>query len=187
MKIIQTVSLALFVFSLTALSSCNKESCDDISCLNGGVCKNGKCDCPDGYEGSACADQREPVRMFITSVEVTRFPALKEDGSSWDLSGGPDIMIEFWDELNQLFQSSTFYENADASQDYTFNQAPIQINDVTAEHTLYVMDNDAPGDPEFMGGIIFTPYYSETNEFPTSLILDAQGKVAFVITLSYEW
>jgi hypothetical protein len=30
------------------------DDCDDIDCLNGGVCINGTCDCPDGFSGPRC-------------------------------------------------------------------------------------------------------------------------------------
>ncbi|MGQ9863068.1 MAG: calcium-binding EGF-like domain-containing protein [Bacteroidia bacterium] len=37
-----------------ALLSCKKGSCEGISCLNGGWCKNGTCKCPTGFSGDRC-------------------------------------------------------------------------------------------------------------------------------------
>lgn len=28
--------------------------CSEVRCMNGGVCKNGTCLCPDGWQGSEC-------------------------------------------------------------------------------------------------------------------------------------
>jgi hypothetical protein len=44
------VLLLTFLFS-----ACNSDECDDITCLNGGICESGVCDCPDGYSGNTCA------------------------------------------------------------------------------------------------------------------------------------
>lgn len=35
-------------------SSCNQDKCKTIACANGGVCNDGACTCPSGYEGSNC-------------------------------------------------------------------------------------------------------------------------------------
>lgn len=37
-----------------AFSSCKKDPCEDVNCLNGGVCDDGTCICPDGYSGPRC-------------------------------------------------------------------------------------------------------------------------------------
>jgi hypothetical protein len=36
------------------LVGCTKEDCDSINCLNGGICNEGICECPEGYTGSRC-------------------------------------------------------------------------------------------------------------------------------------
>lgn len=33
--------------------------CDRVECLNGGVCHDGTCDCPDGYSGRSCQTKEE--------------------------------------------------------------------------------------------------------------------------------
>uniref|UniRef100_A0A182STH3 EGF-like domain-containing protein n=1 Tax=Anopheles maculatus TaxID=74869 RepID=A0A182STH3_9DIPT len=30
------------------------DRCSEVRCMNGGVCKNGTCLCPDGWQGSEC-------------------------------------------------------------------------------------------------------------------------------------
>ena len=46
----------LLVFSIGAgfLSGCKRGSCENITCLNGGTCRNGRCQCPVGFEGARC-------------------------------------------------------------------------------------------------------------------------------------
>ncbi len=34
--------------------SCERGSCENITCLNGGTCRNGRCQCPVGFEGARC-------------------------------------------------------------------------------------------------------------------------------------
>jgi len=34
--------------------SCKRGSCENITCLNGGTCRNGRCQCPVGFEGARC-------------------------------------------------------------------------------------------------------------------------------------
>jgi hypothetical protein len=34
--------------------SCEQGSCENITCLNGGTCRNGRCQCPVGFEGVRC-------------------------------------------------------------------------------------------------------------------------------------
>lgn len=50
--------LTLFIF-ISSLNSCDKDEptpdpCESVTCLNGGTCDNGNCDCPDGYSGTNC-------------------------------------------------------------------------------------------------------------------------------------
>lgn len=64
-RLIQLTSLAVIsVFSIFLVFSCNKSAkyndttlirpCDNVICLNGGVCKDGVCSCPQGFEGTQC-------------------------------------------------------------------------------------------------------------------------------------
>lgn len=38
------------------VNSCSKDEdpCEDVTCLNGGTCNDGNCNCATGYEGSRC-------------------------------------------------------------------------------------------------------------------------------------
>ncbi|GAA4464425.1 hypothetical protein GCM10023093_14730 [Nemorincola caseinilytica] len=41
-------------FGAVVYSSCNRDKCKSIVCANGGVCNDGSCTCPSGYEGTNC-------------------------------------------------------------------------------------------------------------------------------------
>jgi len=45
---------ALTAFSAVTVSSCNEDKCKAIVCAYGGVCTDGMCLCPSGYEGNQC-------------------------------------------------------------------------------------------------------------------------------------
>lgn len=45
--------LASFV-SVVLFNSCGDDACKDVTCLNGGDCIEGICDCPEGFVGSDC-------------------------------------------------------------------------------------------------------------------------------------
>lgn len=47
-------TIAAFISIVYISSSCNKDKCKTIVCANGGVCSNGNCICPTGYEGVNC-------------------------------------------------------------------------------------------------------------------------------------
>ena len=42
------------IFSAVVYTSCNKDKCDKVVCLNLGACNNGNCTCPVGFEGNRC-------------------------------------------------------------------------------------------------------------------------------------
>ena len=46
-------------------NACNADPCKDISCKNGGVCRDGSCKCSDGFEGPFCT-----VKMYEKFVGV---------------------------------------------------------------------------------------------------------------------
>lgn len=52
-----TLLTAFAFFGITGTvfyTSCEKDSCNDLRCRNGGSCAEGFCRCPDGYEGAEC-------------------------------------------------------------------------------------------------------------------------------------
>ena len=51
----RTPGLLVILVALGALVlSCKRGSCENVTCLNGGTCRNGRCQCPVGFEGVRC-------------------------------------------------------------------------------------------------------------------------------------
>ncbi len=46
--------LTLAIFTAIAYTSCKKDKCENVICLNLGACDEGSCVCPIGYEGDRC-------------------------------------------------------------------------------------------------------------------------------------
>lgn len=181
-------TLILFSFGITlfiSLAGCEKEVCG-TKCLNGGICDfvTKTCLCVEGYTDTNCGRQMTPTEMRITSVSVTKFPP-KNNGSDWDPQDGPDIYFQILDGQTLLFELDTIIENANSLLDYSFPISPIDVTHVTGEHTIQLLEYDDVLTHEWMGGILFTPYWSDTNHFPSEIELDAGTGVAFTLTVEY--
>lgn len=61
MKNLKLLSVLFSLFTITALfQACEEEEtdpCADVTCLNGGTCNDGSCDCALGYEGDDCSTE----------------------------------------------------------------------------------------------------------------------------------
>lgn len=67
-KILLLSSLA---FGITfAFQACKKDKdpCEDVTCLNGGTCNDGNCNCATGYEGSDCGTKANA--KFVGSFKL---------------------------------------------------------------------------------------------------------------------
>lgn len=53
-------SIFVLVILLSFLNCKKKDICDGVTCLNGGTCVNGLCDCPTGFTGPNCATVVQP-------------------------------------------------------------------------------------------------------------------------------
>jgi len=179
----------LFAALLFAASGCEEDPvdpCETTICLNDGYCANGDCVCPDGYTAADCSQQETPDKIRITKIVVTKFPAT-DDGAGWDLTSGPDIYPELMLGNETIYSSSDFYQNADPSNNYTFDLSPdVNIDEPNDKYIIRLYDFDDFDPDDFMGGIEFTPY-SSSNEFPDVLFLNAGGAVAFNLHLEYVW
>ena len=49
---------------MSLMVSCKGKPCKDVECLNGGVCIESTCKCPDGFSGDRC-EIEDPVNKFI--------------------------------------------------------------------------------------------------------------------------
>lgn len=161
-------------------------SCLNITCLNGGYCANGLCVCPTGYTGANCSQQVTPTKIRITKITVTQFPAT-DGGAGWDLTSGPELYPTVSFGGTTLWNSPTYYADANPSLDYDFTPSPaIDLNSPTSQYTIRIYDYDTSDPDDYMGGILFYPYNS-SNGFPSSITIDAGAGVAFKLYLSYLW
>lgn len=167
----------------------DKDPCEGITCMNGGTCINGQCDCPDNYEGPNCSKQKTPKSMHITKIVVTKFPPTEPGGGGWDIDDGADIFIKLDTKENptQVWQSG-YQENANPSTDYSATpDSPIEVEPLT-RYTMILFDHDSPDPDDEIGGVEFTPYYDDENGFPEEIDLDpAGGDVAFKIIVTYSF
>jgi hypothetical protein len=58
MSAMRTILIAAFctlgVFFSVFYTSCSRDRCVNVACLNGGVCDGGNCTCAPGFEGNRC-------------------------------------------------------------------------------------------------------------------------------------
>ena len=64
---------AMTAFTAVTFSSCSEDKCKAIVCAFGGVCTDGQCLCPSGYEGPQCET--------ISRVKYKGIWVVTEDGS----------------------------------------------------------------------------------------------------------
>jgi len=63
MKFFKIFFILFLSIGVLLISSCRDE-CKDQICLNGGVCDEGNCQCPDGYSGSNCETKVDGYNCF---------------------------------------------------------------------------------------------------------------------------
>jgi hypothetical protein len=65
-NIAATALLTLLAFTAVTYTACKKDNpCDKYACYNGGVCSDGRCSCPEGYEGAHCESKIDPCRDVV--------------------------------------------------------------------------------------------------------------------------
>lgn len=85
MKSIKLIALSAFLtigaFCTVLYTSCSKDECKDVVCLNGGTCSGGTCvSCNAGYEGDRCET-------------VSRDKFIKTWNAADDLTGGSTHLV----------------------------------------------------------------------------------------------
>ncbi len=194
-KIVQTfIPIILpFLLLLPAMQSCKKDLCAGVSCLNGGVCVNGSCSCPTGFEGAACEKQKTPSSILIKSFKVTKFPVTTSSGGSWDSfpTSGADIYISIeYPSGVVLWKQDGYFTNVTAT-DLPLIVSPVTkpvIFDVSNQIVFKLYDNDGSLTPDYVGGVIIGSLYNSTNPFaPTILIGGSSNAVNIELSVEYRF
>ena len=58
------------LFAGTLYTSCKKDRCKGVTCLNGGSCNEGNCSCPTGYSGTRCETELQGKVSFYTTRDA---------------------------------------------------------------------------------------------------------------------
>ena len=150
----------VFLFILIVLfsiSACQKELCENTTCLNGGACIAGICDCPSGFSGENCESLSEAIALKIKTIELIDY-----DGSNWDSTSEPDLFFEIALSGNIVVQTE-IKSNATNDTEHFFQQGlPVNL-DMNKEYTIDLFDKDEQSSDDFMGGFYLIPkdYYDD--------------------------
>jgi hypothetical protein len=74
-------------------TSCEKDSCIDLKCVNGGSCADGFCRCPTGYEGTECQIKAATkfLGRFIGNYTCPAEQPLKDTVDIWLLKDPNEV------------------------------------------------------------------------------------------------
>ena len=184
MKLFQ-ISALLLLFAVSTITCKKSDPCEGVTCQNGGICKNGDCDCPPGYTRALCQLEVVPSSIKIESVRINYFPTT-DGGVSWDLLDGPDVYLIIKDGAQVLY-TGPFFEDAVLGQNLTFYPS---YTDFFPERplTFEVWDwDDNITAPDFMGAIEGKMYRAGQG-FPAQFTMQCGAcVVSFDVQVSYTY
>ncbi|MBA3648333.1 MAG: calcium-binding EGF-like domain-containing protein [Chitinophagales bacterium] len=166
------------------------DACYGTSCLNGGTCLNGSCNCPQGYAGFHCETKLTPVSLTITGIEVSLFPLTDFSDNMWDASdrSNPDpyILLNPGPATVFSYYKSEVVNNAIAPLSYS-NDLPYTLSNIDQGWSISVVDDDQSEgyQDQIMGGFYFTPISYDT-DFPQTIELISSVQ-SLSITLAVIW
>ena len=189
---------SFFIIGLFSILSCSKkDKCEDVVCQNAGICEDGNCKCPTGYEGDRCQNESLPKAIKISSIKVLKFPATKTDGSKWDADGtNPDLLPVFYTMKSDgkavdqvLWTSSTVLLNAktDGQPEFSIILPELKFTTIDKLYALFLFDKDDSSQEVMGSGITFN-----LKEFikgrPATIKLECQNCVfGFELKVNYEF
>jgi hypothetical protein len=177
----------LLIFATTLTMSCTKEDtkCDGIVCQNGGVCNDGTCDCAAGFTGTNCEIELEPLNVIINQIIVTRFPPTKDNGETWDNSGGKaDLRGFLFSTAGEVFRSGEVDNVNHNARTKLPQDNPIVMN-ATDAYRLSLVDDDNFSSDDFLGSHDFIPY--STNNGKPSTLFYSNARIAFELKVTYGY
>ena len=109
MKSIKLVAFSAFLtisaFCAVLYTSCTKDACKNVTCLNGGTCSGGNCTCPTGYEGTTC--QTKSRDKFVGTYLGSEICNVGTDNYSIVLAAGSaDLSLTYSNLYNEAFTAN---------------------------------------------------------------------------------
>lgn len=186
--------ILIALFSIIGCSSDSAEEeiiCAPPTCFNGGVSNSDcGCDCPEGFTGADCWEQKTPIKVLVTKIRVISFPDRNLNDNFWDsVIGMPDIYVTLSN--TQLLYISDFYpEVANGSNPYDFTpKTPIELTKVSDLHTIQLNDYDnssfTPNAYENMGSVFFVPYLKPSTFSKSIIVKNEKINLKIEIFLTY--
>lgn len=135
--------LAVGAFATITYTSCNTDACDDIDCMNGGLCISGTCSCPTGYEGETC--QTLSRDKFVGVYSGNETCTIGSDSYAITLSASSDdLKINYTNLYNQSYSAvctitgqNTFSFAGTASGGVSFDgTSTLNANTITVNYTI---------------------------------------------------
>ncbi len=111
MKTLRALGLTLALFGALTLTSCKKDPCKNVTCMNGGTCQDGNCRCSLPWEGSKCeVDARDKfVGSWRGTINCNPGSGPQEDVFAITKSSSVANRIIFGDGVyGELTSSSSF-------------------------------------------------------------------------------
>lgn len=182
----------LILLTTAACDKCDKpDICEGITCLNGGTCVNGNCDCPEGFGGSDCGEEIKPLSITVKKVTVKNFPPTDPNGGGWDADTGPDIYVKIERKNDDGTYTSAYNteqskkDNADYKKQYSFSDNSTSLKpDFSYRILLY--DSDINNPDQEMDKKSFSAY-KVGDKFPNPIVVSAPKGTTFELTVEYKW
>jgi hypothetical protein len=161
-----------FLLFFAALSSCaddetSENPCDDIICLNDGVCNGAGCNCPEGFTGGSCETRLAPRSIQITKITIKEF-SNTDNANSWDANGGaPDVYFTMLNDNGTAIiyeqDVDTRFENAVSPTTLVVPlSTPIIVNNPSDSYNFILLDYDTFDADDLIGGFLGKLYFSGT-------------------------
>lgn len=148
--------------------------------------------CPNGFTGSNCSQQKNPVQIQVTKVTVTNFPSTRLDGTDWNLTesaGHADIYPTIADSSGNVVFTfrSVYLSNASNANNNIFTlSTPIILSNPLSSYTFTLFNWNSVAADDNMGSITKI-IYNSSNNFPTTINLDNGAGLTFQLTVQYVY
>jgi len=191
------LSIALVTLMLSCGSN-EPDFCETVDCLNGGECNGVSCDCPPGFDGTDCSNQKDPSTIEILSVILNDFDTLDIEGKEWDENPDqifpalpdtnlPDVYFSLSNANGIVYSNQANVLNASPGVDTELKilGGELLLEDWDIEHKITLLDLDRNGGVDLMDQLLFTPLDTLV-PFPDSLIV-TNDTTKFTILLDYKF